>query len=247
MTRVLAVLLLALCTTAPAQELVPGREGVRLHLFADAAASPAPAPAPLLQAPAPAGKKSVGLAALYSLLLPGMGELYADGFSSGKYFLLAEGLLWLGYAGLEVYGNTLQDDARSFAAANAGVNPAGKDDQYFVDIGNFMNIRDYNEKQARDREVDRIYTPETAYAWQWRTDADRSQYRAQRIKAEEMWNGKKFVAAALIINHVASAINAGRSAVAYNRSLEQGLSFHADVMSDLGTPHGVLLTVTRHF
>jgi hypothetical protein len=37
------------------------------------------------------GKKSAGLAALYSLVLPGMGELYAEGFSSGKYFLLAEG------------------------------------------------------------------------------------------------------------------------------------------------------------
>ncbi len=52
---------------------------------------------PMLQDQAAApSKKSVGLAAIYSLLLPGMGELYAEGFSSGKYFLIAEGVLWLG-------------------------------------------------------------------------------------------------------------------------------------------------------
>ena len=38
-------------------------------------------------------KKAVGLAVVYSLVLPGMGELYADGFSSGKYFLIAEGVV----------------------------------------------------------------------------------------------------------------------------------------------------------
>ena len=34
-------------------------------------------------------KKNLGLAILYSLLLPGMGELYTDAYSSGKYFTIA--------------------------------------------------------------------------------------------------------------------------------------------------------------
>lgn len=33
-------------------------------------------------------KKSTGLAILYSLLIPGMGELYANSYSSGKFLLL---------------------------------------------------------------------------------------------------------------------------------------------------------------
>jgi TM2 domain-containing membrane protein YozV len=248
MTRVLAAALCVFLLTAPvrAQDVLAGRDAARRHLFAERPADGSPAP--LFQQEAQSTeKKSVGLAALYSLLLPGMGELYADGFSSGKYFLLAEGVLWLTFASFEIYGNSLQDDARAFATANAGLDPAGKDDQYFVDIGNFMNIREYNEKQARDREPDRIYTPAAAYAWQWQTDADRAQYRDSRIKSEEMWNNKKFVAAAILINHVASAINAGRSAAAYNKANATGLSFRADVLGGLGNPHGVQLTVTKPF
>jgi hypothetical protein len=248
MTRVLAAALCVFLLTGPvrSQETPVGREEARRHLFAGRAEAPAPPPLFQEEAQSPQ-KKSVGLAAVYSLLLPGMGELYAEGFSSGKYFLLAEGVLWLTFASFEIYGNSLQEDARAFAVANAGVDPAGKDDQYFVDIGNFMNVREFNEKQARDREPDRIYTPAAAYAWQWQTDAERAQYRDVRIKSEEMWNNKKFVVAAILINHVASAINAGRSAVAYNKAMDSGLSFRADVLGGLGNPHGVLLTVTKPF
>ena len=34
-------------------------------------------------------KKSVGVAILYSLLLPGLGDVYADNLETGKYFLIA--------------------------------------------------------------------------------------------------------------------------------------------------------------
>jgi len=44
-------------------------------------------------------KKSVVLAVVASLILPGMGELYAGSFESGKYNLIAEGGLWLTYSG----------------------------------------------------------------------------------------------------------------------------------------------------
>lgn len=196
-----------------------------------------------------AGKKSVGLAAIYSLLLPGMGEVYANGFSSGKYFLIAEGALWLTYATFEVYGNTLRDDSRAFAASRAGVTLGGKDEQYFIDIGNFLNIDDYNDKQLRDREPERLY-PVAGYAWDWRDDVLRASYREQRIKGETMYNNRKFVVAAIIINHVGSAINAARAAIAHNSAADEqfgDLQFHATVMGGLEQPHGVLLTVSKGF
>ena len=198
----------------------------------------------------PAEKKSVGLAALYSLVLPGMGELYADGFSSGKYFLIADGVLWLTYAAFEVSGNSLRDDSRAFAVSRAGVNLAGKDDQYFVDIGNFLDIQEYNEKQLRDREPELLYDPAAGYSWEWDSDASRATYREQRIESETMYNNKKFVVAALIVNRVASAINAVRSVIAYNDAIDEALgslSFRADVMGGLSHPHGVVFTVTRTF
>jgi TM2 domain-containing membrane protein YozV len=205
--------------------------------------------ASLMQSASP-GKKSVGLAALYSLLLPGMGELYADGFSSGKYFLIADGMLWLTFAAFEASGNSLRDDSRAFAVSRAGVDPGGKDDQYYVDIGNFLDIHEYNEKQLRDREPELLYDPAAGYSWEWDSDASRATYREQRINSETMYNNQKFVVAGLIVNRVASAINAVRSVIAYNKALDEALgdlSFRADVMGGLSRPHGVLLTVTRSF
>jgi len=49
-------------------------------------------------------KKSNGLAILYSMILPGMGELYAGSYDSGIYFTIADGVLWGTYVGMNVYG-----------------------------------------------------------------------------------------------------------------------------------------------
>ena len=96
-------------------------------------------PAGTLPQDAPAAeKKSVGLAAFYSLLIPGMGELYTGAFgSSGKYFLAAEGVLWLTWGAFDVYGNSLRNDSRAYAVSHAGADVTGKNDQFFVDLGNF--------------------------------------------------------------------------------------------------------------
>ena len=195
-------------------------------------------------------RKATGLAAIYSLVVPGMGELYAGDFSSGKYFLMSEGLLWLTYAAFEVYGNSVRDDARVFAVANAGVNPAGKNDQFYVDVGNFMNVAEYNDKKLRDRSPSLVYDPAAGYSWQWNSDAQRQTFRDLRVHSENMFNNKKFVAAAILINHVASAINAARAAIAHNSAASDllgDLSFSASVIGDPGAPRGVMLTLSRGF
>jgi hypothetical protein len=194
-------------------------------------------------------KKSTGLAAMYSLLLPGMGEVYAGEFESGKYFLIAEGVLWLTYASFEIYGNQLRDDSRTFAQVHAGITPSGKEDQYFVDIGNFLDVRAFNEKKLRDREPEKLYKYPSD-AWRWDSDLSRATYRDERIASENMYNNEKFVVAAIVINHVGSAINAVRAAIAYNKAMSDAvgdLDIRADVMGGWAKPHGIMVTVTRKF
>jgi len=210
-------------------------------------------PAPLIQhaveGQAPS-KKSVGLAALYSLLVPGMGELYADGFGSGKYFLIAEGGLWITYAAFEIHGNDLRDGARSFAAARAGVSVNGKDDQFFVDVGNFLTMDEYNDKRLRDREPEKLYSTVAGQYWRWDSQDSRLTYREQRISSEDMYNNRKFVGAAIIVNHVVSAINAARAAISYNSSLEKSLGsleLSSRVLGGPGGEHGVLVTISKTF
>jgi hypothetical protein len=193
-------------------------------------------------------RKSVGMAAIYSLLLPGMGELYAGGFESGKYFLVAEGALWLTYVAFDIYGNSLRDDARLFAVANAGINPVGKDDQFYVNIGNFINTAEYNDKRLRDREPDRLYLPNSGFEWQWSSEVARASYRDRRISSENVFNNRKFVVAAVIVNHVLSAINAGRSALRHNAQLDEtlgNLHIRADVMGGPFHAHGIELTFSK--
>lgn len=164
-------------------------------------------------------RKSVGLAVLYSLLLPGLGEHYADGFSSGKYFSIA-------------------------------------DAQFFVDIGNFLNTTEFDEKRNRERDPQRTYGNRAGYSWNWgpaelpQSDINRALYKDQRISGDNMLNNRKFVIAAIVINHVASAINAARMAISYNREITEQSShyqFKADVLGGLSNPHGVMLTVSRSF
>ncbi len=97
-------------------------------------------------------KKKTGLAILYSLLLPGMGELYADAYSSGKYFTIADGALWAVYIGMNTYGNWQRDRYKSYAQANASVSLTGKDETYFATIGDYLSVDEYNTAQALNRD-----------------------------------------------------------------------------------------------
>jgi len=168
-------------------------------------------------------KKSPGLAILYSLLLPGMGELYADSYSSGQYFTIAEGMLWVTYFGINSYGSWLKDRYTSFAQSNGGVNTGGKDADYFATISEYRNIDEYNDEKALERDFGSMFNRERFY-WNWETDQQRKDYRSMWVSSEQAFNNLRFVVGALIVNRIVSAINAVRMVSAYNKrqSTEMG-------------------------
>ncbi|MDE3057595.1 MAG: hypothetical protein KGJ59_06535 [Bacteroidota bacterium] len=195
-------------------------------------------------------KKSAATAALYSLLVPGVGEWYAGGFESGRYFLGAEAGLWLTYASFETYGTWLQRDARSFAVAHSGATASGKDDQFYVNLANFMNVYEYNDKKLRDRELGKVYDPDAGYYWQWDSDTNRQQFRAARVSSDRVLNNSRFVIGAIIVNHIVSAINAARIVRNYNKNLsENGFQwgFESSLLGENGVPDGILFTVRGVF
>jgi len=195
------------------------------------------------------GRKNVGLGVLYSLLLPGMGELYAGGYGSGKYFTSVEGVLWLTLGAIDLHARSLQDDARSFASQHAGFDQSGKDDSYFINVGNFPDVWSYNEAVLRDRDAYKLYDPFSSEFWQWDSGANRELYRDQRVASDQMFNNTRFVFAAIAVNHVLSAINAARLIVSGNRALspEEPLEIGASVLGGMAHPHGIALSVTRRF
>lgn len=198
----------------------------------------------------PVVKKSSATAVLYSLLLPGMGELYADGFDEGRYSLIAEGGLWLTYLSFRQYGTWIQNDARNYASVHAGAATAGKDDQYFVNVGNFNDTYEYNEKQLRDRELVKVYNVNTGYYWKWDSDANRREYRAMRVSSERVLNNSQFVIATIVVNRIISAINAARLVREYNsRSTEEigSWQLESSLLHSGLKPDGLWINIVHRF
>ena len=173
-------------------------------------------------------KKSTGLAVLYSLLLPGMGELYAESYSSGKFFTIADGVLWGIYIGVNNSANWKQDKYQTFAVTNGGITKEGKTDSYYSTIGIYINIDDYNNQKALERDFGAMLDKDKFY-WNWQNNETRKQYRDMWSSSEQSFNDLKFIAGALIINRLASVINAVRLVSAYNKRQEQELSWNVSV------------------
>ena len=184
-------------------------------------------------------KKKTGLAIIYSMLLPGMGELYAESYSSGKYFTIAEGTLWGIYLGMNTYANWQKNRYISFAESNGGVNINGKNDEYFGTISEYIDVKQYNDQKALERSYDEMYN-ESQYYWQW-TNEDRRRYRSMWVSSEQSYNNLRFVVGALILNRVVSAINAVRLVSAYNKRSESeiGWNLSVGVSDEINLPPGL--------
>lgn len=173
-------------------------------------------------------KKNTGLAIIYSLLLPGMGELYAEGYSSGKYFTIAEGTLWGVFAGMNTYANWQRDRYKAYAVTNAGITNNGKNADFYAIIADYNSVNQYNDAQALNREFNKMYNVETHY-WSWPSTQQRRTYRGMWSSSEQSFNDIRFVVGALILNRVVSAINAVRLVSAYNKNVNADLSWNVSV------------------
>ena len=187
-------------------------------------------------------KKSAGLAILYSVLLPGMGELYADSYSSGKYFTIAEGSLWGIYFGMNTYGNWLKDRYISYALSAGMVNGQNKNADYYATIGDYMSVDDYNNAMALQQSFDKMLDPTKNY-WNWQTVANRKNYRNMWVSSEQEHNDLRFIVGSLILNRIASAINAVRLVSEFNKKHSTDLGWNISV--DANKP--VTLPSTLYF
>ena len=173
-------------------------------------------------------KKSAGLAIVYSLLLPGMGELYADAYDSGVYFTIADGVLWGTYIGMNVYGNWQKDRYISYAQTNADMTTENKDDDYYATISEYLSIDQYNDQKAFERNFDEMYNTEQ-YFWKWNTSEERKTYRDMWVSSEQTLNDVRFVVWGLLLNRVVSAINAVRLVSRYNNNLSQEVGWNVSL------------------
>jgi hypothetical protein len=226
-----------------------GQSNLKIEMTAKMASVPVNARIFAIESQTDIPKKSALLAIAYSLVLPGLGDLYAENFGTGKYFMGADAGLWLTYGGVRVYGQWLKDDAKTLAVQRASANFDGKDAKYEVNLGNFADVLSYNDAKLRNREFDLIYDPRSDFAWQWSSDADRLHYKDLRNRGEGTLRNSQFVLGALFLNRVIAAISAVRSVSAYNRGVQMSRSWqlNARVTGGMLAADGLELDFSKEF
>ena len=146
---------------------------------------------------------------LQSLVVPGWGQYSLGKKNAALGFFGAEALLIGSMFTLRAYGESARTDYEAMAATYAGVRGDHGHD-YYVDVGNWMSVDDFNERRLQERSFDELYTTE-ADRWEWDSDQHRAEMRNRRIKSDRAFNSVLYLIGGLVLNHVASAIHAGRA------------------------------------
>jgi hypothetical protein len=150
---------------------------------------------------------TIGGAFMRSMLIPGWGQRRGGARTSARNFFVAEVLLWSSFAALEVYGGWQKNDYKIFSTSHAGAQISGKNDQFFVEMGNFISVEEYNQARLRRRDVEGLYDPATHF-WRWDTDANRQKFFNMRKRSDKAYARAELVAAGVIANHIISGIHA---------------------------------------
>jgi hypothetical protein len=180
--------------------------------------------------------KSLPLAMLFSVALPGTGEYYLEDKGHAKAFLLVEAGFWASLYVSFVAKESYLQSARNYASEYAGINAGGKGEGF---LNTMASYRSYQEKQhrqdsyelsqilsgKRDRDYDIPMTPENDWDFgsssnpqntrNWKTfQSTLRYYRASKVAVS-------FAVGALALNRILSLAN---TLHVYKRTSAKGLS-----------------------
>jgi hypothetical protein len=189
-------------------------------------------------------QKSPRQAAILSLLVPGLGEMYAGAAGKGQVFLAAEATVWSGIAALEYYSNWKEDDYELYAASHAGVDPGGKDEDFFRNIGSYQSLLTYNEEQLHDRNMDDVYWDEDVYFWQWDSSQSRETYAEMKDASRRAHRRAVNLIGIAILNRLVSAVDALQTARTFNEKLHHpgnGMTIDFKVKGSFHNPKAMVV------
>jgi len=144
-----------------------------------------------------------------SMVIPGLGEFYLNKPKNGKFFFITDAVLWLFLIENLYIRNTSELHFKSLAATHAGIDPYRKDDQFFVDIGDYDSIYDFNEDRQRERQTDKLYSLNGDYDWKWDSNSSRKKFRNTRIRRDKAKKIINFTIGGMVLNRLLSMIDAG--------------------------------------
>ncbi|MYA56742.1 hypothetical protein F4X88_10635 [Candidatus Poribacteria bacterium] len=212
-------------------------------------------------------RKSPNEAFLYSLVIPGMGQLYT-GAKRGYFYMAAEGVLLASYFILWNNAADIRDEYRDVVRQHVTfIGPGSFED--WDPIEDFEHATQY---ETWNHDYDTEETQKRTGKWYW-ADLDpdlknerhrdlekrgiTSDYRSDafnlREKANNTFERAKFFLGMAILNHVVSAVEARISTKRFNNRLQRTLTqtrrngLEIDLQTDIaaGAPIGVLVLRKR--
>ena len=143
-----------------------------------------------------------------SLLMPGWGQSSLNYKKRAKIFYYTEASILLFIVGTLTYSNILERNYIAFASAHASLSPFGKNHDYWVDIGNFKSIYDFNDEYLRNRRIDELYPESENWYWKWDSTENQNFFEKKRIKSDQYQLISTFGLGFLVLNHAISMIDA---------------------------------------
>jgi len=174
-----------------------------------------------------------------SAILPGTGQL-VQGQNRGWIYLGIEIAGWFTYGSLRSAGSQATEDFQQFADSHWDWDRYGS----VTDCGEGLGPEDFDEESAelmrlyeetRDQFYDDIGS-RNVYACGWDDQGNRSSYQSMQGDADGFYNASEFVVAAIVLNHLVSAVDAAKSA-SNRRKAERAQSINWKVSP---TPRGDL-------
>ncbi len=153
-------------------------------------------------------RKKPSEAFLRSAVLPGWGQRYGERNIRGAIFSGVEVGLWTALLLSRQDWIEGEDDYMTFARQHAGVS-GSPDHQYYVDIGNYNTMDEFNDAQRQQRQYADQYRNRADY-WEWDTTANRELFKDIRISADESKRRIYYFVGGLVLNRIAASIDATR-------------------------------------
>ena len=143
-----------------------------------------------------------------SFLVPGWGQRDLGFKNRSKIYNYIEVGILLSIFSSSKFSNEIKRNYITYATEHAGIIADDKDREFWVDIGNYNSINDYNNEHLRNREFGDLYPQSKKWSWNWDSEKNRTYFESNRIQADKLKLFSSFTLGALFVNHFISSIDA---------------------------------------
>jgi hypothetical protein len=153
--------------------------------------------------------KPGALARLSSIVLPGLGHELIGRADRAAIFFALEASCIAGMAWSERSSRVLFDNARTVAAAHAGVRSNEGGDNFWHTIGLYQDADEYNRylEYNRTADISRHKFVADSVQWRWDDASSRKEYNNLRTAADRFHLAATFFIAAMVVDRVAAFLD----------------------------------------